>query len=89
MYKILLGACIALSLSANSFASKEVGCKCNNGMTRTPDCGICGTLAGTMEKNASGVDCICSTKMHSFKSHEISCEATCQRDGGWSGQFED
>lgn len=65
-------------------ASKEVGCLCKDGTVQYPDCGICGSDMGVMEKADTGIHCICENKLFT---KEISCEETCKHNKGWSEKF--
>lgn len=87
MYKIIALAFIALNAPHFVNASKEVKCICNNRAIKSPDCGICGSLAGTMEQTETGADCMCTGPTKPIKSHEASCADACKGDGGWSGEF--
>ncbi len=71
-----------------AFAAQETGCICNDGSVQYPYCGICGTDAGTMERNedGTGVICLCDGKL---KAGEASCADACAKNNGWSGDFDE
>ncbi|MBA3751691.1 hypothetical protein H0X06_02750 [Candidatus Dependentiae bacterium] len=86
MSKIVKVFFIVASLGPALYASKEVACKCNNKTVTTPDCGVCGSEGGKMEKTQTGVSCFCENEL---KFREISCEEACAQNNGWSGEFVD
>jgi hypothetical protein len=67
------------------YSINEVHCMCNDHTAQAPDCGICGSQLGSMEKTDTGAYCICSNKL---KNGHITCATTCQQHKGWSGNFQ-
>jgi hypothetical protein len=66
-------------------ASKEVGCLCKDGTVQHPDCGICGSDMGIMEKTDTGVRCMCE---HQLFHKEASCDEACKNNKGWTEKFD-
>lgn len=64
--------------------AKRLKCVCNDNTAIEPDCGICGSTAGTMERTKDGVACICQNRL---KLKDVSCPEVCRLSGGWSGRL--
>jgi hypothetical protein len=79
---LLLGMVLILSCSHKSCAT--VKCLCQDKTIQVPDCGICGSQLGTMEKTDVGAICFCYNKL---KSQEITCSEVCEQHTGWTGEF--
>ncbi|MBA2307063.1 hypothetical protein H0W26_02935 [Candidatus Dependentiae bacterium] len=86
MVKLLHVLCVVGGLFFGVHASKEVACKCNNKTIQIPDCGMCGSESGKMEKTGTGVACFCENNL---KFSENECDEVCSSHGGWSGDFVD
>jgi hypothetical protein len=81
MKYLLLGMFL---LAGGLVEAKDVRCVCNDHTVKRPDCGICGTDAGTMLLTEDGVECICSNQL---KLKTISCRSVCLKNEGWSGDL--
>ncbi len=81
---------LIFGLTGSMSASKEVKCVCANKVRQSPNCGICGTLAGSMTQTETGALCNCpNIDLHrQIHTGEASCHDACKDDGGWSGEFE-
>ena len=75
---------LALLVTGGAIEAKHIKCLCEDKTAVLPDCGICGTVAGTMEQTEQGVICWCQNKL---KLKEMSCAAVCEKRGGWTGEF--
>ena len=65
-------------------AADKVHCLCEDKTVQMPDCGICGSQLGSMEKTETGAACICYNKL---KSKEVTCFEACKHNNGWTGEF--
>ncbi len=82
MKKILLMLFLS---SISAVQAEKLYCVCNDRQAIMPDCGICGSRLGTMEKSKYGVACICENNL---KASEISCAYVCKNNRGWSGEYQ-
>lgn len=91
MLKRSLFFILSLGLTGSLAASNEVKCVCVNKARQSPNCGICGSLTGSMTQTDTGAVCNCPSidLLHThFSTHQASCAEACKDDGGWSGEFE-